>query len=232
MIIKKYVQFLLRENKEEKNNQDWKEKFECKLIYYVGDSVGEELVNDVEDYVANLPVKGLVEDLELGVNVKEERSVIEGVIERLSKIENKYWNTTLSSFFTILVMLLLSKGFNNQGAIKIADEKLVKISKDGELKKSNKSITTMDDDEKDKTIKFLKGEISKEKKKLNDKLESNLKKYMQEKNKLEVQKTELETKLKDLKEENKKLKEEKELRKIAKRLDKLNVKISGKTPKG
>jgi Skp family chaperone for outer membrane proteins len=165
------------------------------------------------------------------LNCVEEKTVIEGIIDNLKKIEARYWDRTLSSFFTLLVMLMLYNGIKvDQGTREKADEKLKEItgqnmdkdSKQDDVKKVTLNSEKMNKQYQD-NIDKLKSELNKERK-LKEKMESNLKKYQEEKEKLEKEKKELEKK-------NKELKEKQRLEEIKNKLNKLDAKITGKTNK-
>lgn len=219
MLIKKYREFILRENKKE----DWKDKYECRLVYFKG-MEGKELVEGVDEFLSD---KSNIDNLDK-INCTEEKPVIEEIIQNLQKVENKYWNITLSSFFTILVMLMLYNGIKvDQGATKKADQKLKEIKGETVNKESemdNTKIFKMESEKIKKNIDLLKKELNEERK-LKNKLESNLKKYKEEKEKLEKEKAELEKK-------NKELKEKQRLQEVKNKLSKLDVRIKGKNTNG
>jgi hypothetical protein len=203
--------------------EDWKDKYECRLVYFKG-MKGEELVDGVNEFLSD---KNNIDNLDK-INCTEEKPVIEEIIQNLQKVENKYWNITLSSFFTILVMLMLYNGIKvDQGATKKADQKFKEIKGETvnrESEMDNTKIFKMESEKIKKNIDLLKKELNEERK-LKNKLESNLKKYKEEKEKLEKEKAELEKK-------NKELKEKQRLQEVKNKLSKLDVKIKGKNPNG
>lgn len=229
MIIKKYQDFLIFESKKGDKKEDWKDKYECRLVSFKG-KTGDELKEEIGEFLSDQENVNNLDNPKF-LNCVEEKTVIEGIIDNLKKIEARYWDRTLSSFFTLLVMLMLYNGIKvDQGTREKADEKLKEItgqnmdkdSKQDDVKKVTLNSEKMNKQYQD-NIDKLKSELNKERK-LKEKMESNLKKYQEEKEKLEKEKKELEKK-------NKELKEKQRLEEIKNKLNKLDVKITGKTNK-
>jgi len=229
MIIKKYQDFLIFESKKGDKKEDWKDKYECRLVSFKG-KTGDELKEEIGEFLSDQENVNNLDNPKF-LNCVEEKTVIEGIINNLKKIETRYWDRTLSSFFTLLVMLMLYNGIKvDQGTREKADEKLKEItgqtidkdSKQDNVKKASLDSEKMNKQYKD-NIDKLKSELNKERK-LKEKMESNLKKYQEEKEKLEKEKKELEKK-------NKELKEKQRLEEIKNKLNKLDVKITGKPNK-
>jgi hypothetical protein len=229
MIIKKYQDFLIFESKKGDKKEDWKDKYECRLVSFKG-KTGDELKEEIGEFLSDQENVNNLDNPKF-LNCVEEKTVIEGIINNLKKIETRYWDRTLSSFFTLLVMLMLYNGIKvDQGTREKADEKLKEITGqtiDKDSKQDNVKKATLDSEKMNKQYKDnidkLKSELNKERK-LKEKMESNLKKYQEEKEKLEKEKKELEKK-------NKELKEKQRLEEIKNKLNKLDVKITGKPNK-
>lgn len=229
MIIKKYRDFLLRENKE----QNWKDKFESRLVY-LKNKRGLELKDGVEDLLYKSDQE-TIDSLNY-LNAKEEKPLLQDIIKNMESIESKYWNTSLSMFYCLVIYLLLFWNVKvDDGKKEMADDKLKEITgetvnKNSKIEPKNTkkdnvanlkdSAEKMNKQYKD-NIEKLKAEINKERK-LREKLEKNMKKYLDEKEKLEKEKKELEKK-------NKELKERERLKEITKRLNQIDVKIGLKT---
>jgi hypothetical protein len=227
MIIKKYSQFLLRENKE----VDWRDKYECRLVQFRG-KTGAELAKEAEKFLSDKETIDNLDNPEF-LDPNKEKKDIQNIINNFKKAEDTLWtNITFSSFFIILVLLMLWNGNDvDQGAIKKADQKLKEITGenlDKDSEKDNKDTFKLNSEKAkkqyEKNINDLKTKLNEERR-LRDKMESNLKKLKEEKEKLGKERAALEKK-------NKELKEKQRLEEIKKRLNKIEIKISGKNPKG
>jgi hypothetical protein len=231
MIIKKYRQFLLQENKQE----NWKDRFESRLVYFkdLRNKKGEELKDGVEEFILSSDQETINHLTQLDNN--ELQPVMQEIVKNMSKMENRYWNTTLSIFYSLVIYMLLfwnvkvEKGVKDKADIKLKEitgERIDIDSKTDPKDTKKDSITNLKDNAKrmnkeyKDNINKLKAELNRERK-VRQTMEKKMKKYLEEKEKLEKEKKALEKK-------NKELKERERLKEIAKRLNQLEIKLGSK----